>query len=70
VSEQTFTAVGFRAARAIMVGIVLGLLVAGCGDGNGDGSGAPADATALSRILGLGVNPSDGALFIATHNGR
>ncbi len=44
---------------------VVALLVTGCG-GSGDDAGPSAPAT---HVHGLGVNPKDGALMIATHAG-
>ena len=42
----------------------------GSGPAVGAGAGAPAQETAaLEHIHGLGVDPADGRLFIATHNG-
>ena len=37
--------------------------------GGGDGAGVFAEGRALEHIHGLGVNPADGRLLIATHNG-
>jgi hypothetical protein len=53
------------------------MLVAGCGDGEdsaADSDASTYQAPAVSdpgpiHVHGLGVNPSDGALFIATHTG-
>jgi photosystem II stability/assembly factor-like uncharacterized protein len=42
--------------------------LASCG-GNGESSGNGSAAQLPGHIHGLGVNPSDGALFIATHSG-
>ena len=50
-------------------------LLTACGDDDSTPAGAGGDAAAheqgpaLEHIHGLGVNPSDGRLFIATHNG-
>jgi hypothetical protein len=51
------------------------VLVAACGDGDGGGSGAPeAGGPSMGdpgpiHVHGLGINPKDGALFVATHTG-
>ena len=48
----------------------LALVVLGCGgDGDAPSSGAGADLVGPVHVHGLGLNPSDGALFIATHTG-
>ena len=60
-----------HAAAAIAVGLTL--LVAGCGGsdpGPDEAPPAPAPAEAAGgHIHGLGVNPRDEALFVATHEG-
>jgi hypothetical protein len=53
---------------------VLGLVAAGgllwlAGDGEGSFSGIPSVDPGPVHVHGLGVNPADGALFIATHTG-
>lgn len=60
---------GVRAAIALLLVVA----VAGCGD---DGGGDPADAgegsgepEGMVHVHGLGVNPADGALYVATHFG-
>ena len=74
-----------RRARRPIVSLLVALgvasVLAACGDdasssgSAGDGGaevepGAPVqDNVALEHIHGLGVNPADGSLFIATHNG-
>jgi photosystem II stability/assembly factor-like uncharacterized protein len=60
-------------AAAAVVLAATGLAACG-GDGTGSavggGAGGPAqESTPLEHIHGLGVNPADGRLFIATHNG-
>ncbi len=49
------------------------LMIAGCGDGATSGDPTPAANGAsdagLVHVHGLGVNPADRALFIATHSG-
>ena len=45
--------------------LLAGVMLAGCGDGEPSISQDPGPV----HVHGLGVNPSDGALFIATHTG-
>lgn len=64
--------------RLLTVLVLIGVLVGGCGNG-GDPSTDPgvseypgpavSDDPGPVHVHGLGVNPSDGALFIATHTG-
>jgi hypothetical protein len=56
-------------SRAI-AGTAVAILLAGCGEAN-DRAPAPATPTdpGVIHIHGLGRNPADGALFIATHTG-
>ena len=54
--------------------IALSLLVLGCAEGDDPGEPVAEDAPAAEpaaggHIHGLGVNPRDGALFVATHEG-
>lgn len=49
--------------------VVIALLIAGCGGGESSGNGSADFAAEASHVHGLGVNPSDGSLFIATHGG-
>jgi len=64
-----------RVLLAAAVAVLAATGLAACGsDGTGSAitgsGGAPAqESTPLEHIHGLGVNPSDGRLFIATHNG-
>ena len=55
----------WQSAAASAGATAVALLAAGCG-GSGD-SAAP--SAALQHVHGLGVNPKDGALMIATHTG-
>jgi photosystem II stability/assembly factor-like uncharacterized protein len=63
-------AVGFQMKmRVLAVSLALMLILAGCG-----GSDAPSDPEAVrddgpDHVHGLGVNPRDGALMVATHSG-
>jgi hypothetical protein len=53
---------------AVMVAILLSLV--GCGGGaDGSGSEQESNGDGPVHVHGLGVNPADGALFIATHTG-
>jgi hypothetical protein len=54
--------------RALAVGLMAALMLVSCGgDDQQAGNGSAAELP--NHIHGLGVNPSDGALFIATHSG-
>jgi hypothetical protein len=67
-SERNRPLVGLLAAAALALAVTAGLAFAftgGDGDPSGGGSGGPG----LTHVHGLGVNPSDGALYIATHTG-
>lgn len=59
------TAVGVGLAGAAVVAIVIATT---SGSGNQRSGGAPATAV-IEHVHGLGVNPADGSLLIATHNG-
>jgi photosystem II stability/assembly factor-like uncharacterized protein len=48
--------------------IATAVLVAACGD-DGGGDGTASEGQGPVHVHGLGVNPEDGALFIATHTG-
>lgn len=52
---------------ALLLAIAVGL--GACGDGGGGGQRDAATGEAIEHIHGLGVNPADGSLYIATHNG-
>lgn len=49
-----------------LVASALLLVLAACGTDGGGGDGADADPV---HVHGLGVNPSDGSLYVATHTG-
>jgi len=53
-----------------LAGVVLAVVIGGCG-ADDDEAGAPVAGAdpGLIHVHGLGVNPLDGALFAATHNG-
>lgn len=53
---------------ALALGLTAALMLASCGgDGQSAGNGSATEGS--NHIHGLGVNPNDGALFIATHSG-
>ena len=60
--------------RPHLVALALALAATGCGGGD-EGEPVSRDASAVStdagpvHVHGLGINPKDGALFIATHTG-
>lgn len=56
-----------RATGALMVAALL--LVAGCGDEADTPGPEQASGDGPIHVHGLGVNPADGALFVATHTG-
>ena len=66
-----------RGIVALLTLAALALALAGCGDGgmaqSGDSGvakmGEHAGGAAFGHVHGLGINPRDGALFIATHGG-
>jgi BNR/Asp-box repeat len=64
-----------RSRRALITPLAAGLLLAGCsGDSDDSGQAPSADAPKVEdpgpiHVHGLGVNPDDGALFVATHTG-
>jgi len=56
--------------RAALLAIVIGLVVTGCGDDDDKMfTGAKSEDPGPIHVHGLGINPKDGALFIATHTG-
>lgn len=61
-----------RRARASIVAALAAaaVAVAACGgdDAAVEGSG-PTEEVAATHVHGLGINPADGSLFVATHNG-
>lgn len=56
-----------RRALAIAALIAIPVAIGACGDeGNGDSASA---SEAIEHVHGLGINPADGSLFVATHSG-
>jgi hypothetical protein len=49
--------------------VVAGLLLAGCGDASDQPPASTPGDPGVIHVHGLGRNPTDGALFIATHTG-
>lgn len=64
--------VAARTLLAVAGTSVASLVLAACGDGS-SGTGTTADASdsseMLSHVHGLGVDPADGRVYVATHNG-
>ncbi|MET8405200.1 F510_1955 family glycosylhydrolase [Streptomyces sp900116325] len=61
-----------RHAAVVTTAVALGLALAACSSSDGDTDSSPSSAasvTALSHIHGLGVDPSDQSLYVATHEG-
>ena len=60
---------GYGVAAVLGLAAVAAVLVAALGGGDG-GAGQPAaEAGGGGHVHGLGVNPADGAVFVAAHNG-
>jgi hypothetical protein len=59
----------FFAALGVVGVLAAGALLWQSGGGEGTFSGVPAGDPGPVHVHGLGVNPADGALFIATHTG-
>lgn len=55
-----------RAALAVVAALAL---LTGCGGASGAGGGAAPAEDGMGHIHALGVDPADGALFIASHHG-
>lgn len=55
-----------RAAALWLTAALLALALAACG---GEDDSGPSGSAAGGHVHGLGIDPSDGALFVATHNG-
>lgn len=56
-------------SRLTLLLVASAFFVAGCGGGEADSKTAWFNAEELGHVHGMGVNPSDGALFLAAHNG-
>lgn len=59
---------GYAVAAALGVAVVAAVLVVSGGGGGGAGQPA-AEGGGGGHVHGLGVNPADGAVFVASHNG-
>ncbi len=61
---------GYALAGVLGVAAAAAVLVAALGGGGDRGAGQPAaEAGGAGHVHGLGVNPADGAVFVAAHNG-
>lgn len=59
-----------RALLAAAGTAMASLVLAACGGGaSSTGAASEASATALSHVHGLGVDPADGRMYVATHDG-
>src|SRR5687767_11632025 len=61
-----------RSMRRPLVLLTLGMLITACGGSDDAGPAEPvalAEDPGIVHVHGLGRNPTDGALFIATHTG-
>jgi hypothetical protein len=54
---------------AVVLLLAASLILAACGGDNSSGEGGASFAVEASHVHGLGSNPADEALFIATHGG-
>lgn len=69
-TERSRPLVGWLAAAVLAIAVTAGLAFALMGGGErGGGGGDGASDTGLMHVHGLGVNPRDGSLYIATHTG-
>lgn len=75
VALVTLSGVTSAFVRCLVIAAVAGAGLAGCGQEEGSSAEAPSPGTYESEdpgpvhVHGLGVNPADGALFVATHTG-
>jgi photosystem II stability/assembly factor-like uncharacterized protein len=61
---------GYAIAAVLGVATVIAVVVAVSGGGDdGSGLGQTFESTGGGHVHGLGVNPADGAVFVASHNG-
>lgn len=61
-----------RTLLAVAGASIVSLLLAACGDGSsdtGESSAVSTSSEALSHVHGLGVDPADGRVYVATHQG-
>ena len=63
------TMIGAGVLVAIVAVIVVAALLADGGGGESSGTAAGGTAEAITDVHGIGVNPADGALYIASHTG-
>lgn len=69
-TSRTMRLRGGMRLQLVQIALIVGVLVAAsaCGVERSDSAGPPEDF-GVSHVHGLGVNPADGALFVATHYG-
>ncbi|TMR93570.1 F510_1955 family glycosylhydrolase [Nonomuraea basaltis] len=58
-----------RWLRTGAAGVVLGVALAGCGQASPEHGGAAEPDLGIGHVHGLGVDPADGALYVAGHYG-
>jgi hypothetical protein len=62
-----------RRCGALVAAALAGLAIVACGNDEGDSGAARGEQTSAGQgpvhVHGLGINPKDGSLFIATHTG-
>lgn len=68
-AERRQRLTGVLIAAAIVLVASGAIVVAISAGGDGGGGGSDAGGAGISHIHGLGVNPTDGSLYIATHTG-
>lgn len=71
-AERRKQLLGFLAAALLVLAAAGGVAVAVTAGGDDDGSGGGVHASSgpgLAHVHGLGINPGDGTLYIATHTG-
>jgi hypothetical protein len=69
VAEATRPPVGWALAALLVLATAAAVVFALAGGGGKDTGGAGGGGPDLTHVHGLGVNPKDGSLYIATHTG-
>ena len=60
---------GYLVAAVLIIATVIAVEVAISGGGGGQSGGGTFESAGGGHVHGLGVNPADGAVFVASHNG-
>jgi len=69
VAERRRKLRGYVLAAVLGIATVAAVAVAALSGGGGSGGQAASEAGGGGHVHGLGVNPADGAVFVASHNG-